>query len=452
MGKLEDSATLVPNEHLPLLAKAAPSATYLSQQEVAEQGSAAPWPGLRKALISLLGGLFACMLLLAVALLLSLPRPHPPLGWWQKAAFYHLPPSSFPDSDGDGWGDLAGVRQQLDQLATLPIQALVLGPILEGRGANLTQIIPAHGSLAQLQALVTDGRKKGIRILLELPPWGEEGGASAESNQTVQLLKEALQFWQSKGLHGFLVDKDPAWCLLMVLKAWGALDDRRQNNPRDEWALIVWDRTETCGASEGMPSRVILTCHLPGTQRNLSAQALLQLAQGSLQLPGTPWPSWAVPRGLSPVGGWGEILGVLLFTLPGVPLVQGGPRSPLPLEFELMEGKPSRPPLAALYQSLLELHAKSFSLQDTDFTLLPLPSHADDLVAFLRPGACSSLLVILNLGPQPAQLSLKELSFPGQAKVVLSTHVKPQKEASVEMVRLVPQQALLLQVPRGYQP
>ncbi|XP_058052309.1 4F2 cell-surface antigen heavy chain-like [Ahaetulla prasina] len=452
MGKLEDSATLVPNEHLPLLAKAAPSTTYLSQQEVAEQGSAAPWPGLRKALISLLGGLFACMLLLAVALLFSLPRPHPPLGWWQKAAFYHLPPSCFPDSDGDGWGDLAGVRQQLDQLATLPIQALVLGPILEGGGANLTQIIPAHGSLAQLQALLTDGRKRGIRILLELPPWGEEGDASAESNQTVQLLKEALQFWQSEGVHGFLVDKDPAWCLLTVLKAWDALDDRRQRDPRDERALIVWDRSETCGASEGMPSRVILTCQLPGTQRNLSAQALLQLAHGSLQLPGTPWPSWAVPRGLSPVGGWGEILGVLLFTLPGVPLVQGGPRSPLPLEFELMEGKPSRPPLAALYQSLLELHAKSFSLQDTDFTPLPLPSHVEDLVAFLRPGACSSLLVILNLGPQPAQLSLKELSFSGQAKVVLSTHAKPQKEASVEMVRLVPQQALLLKVPQGYQP
>lgn len=108
MGKLEDSATFVHSEHLPLLGKAAPSATYLSQQEVAEQGSAAPWPGLRKALISLLGGLFACMLFLAVALLLSLPRPQPPLGWWQKAAFYHLPPSSFLDSDGDGWGDLAG--------------------------------------------------------------------------------------------------------------------------------------------------------------------------------------------------------------------------------------------------------------------------------------------------------------------------------------------------------
>lgn len=188
MGKVEDGARLVPSERLPLLAQAAPSATYLSQQEVAEQGSAAPWPGLRKALISLLGGLFACLLLLAVALLLSLPRPGPPLGWWQKAAFYHLPPSSFPDSDGDGWGDLAGkdreerllgklvqsswcpsvppslhagVRQQLDRLVALPIQALVLGPVLEGRGANLSQIVPAHGSLAQLQALAKDGRKRG---------------------------------------------------------------------------------------------------------------------------------------------------------------------------------------------------------------------------------------------------------------------------------------------------
>ncbi|XP_070620697.1 amino acid transporter heavy chain SLC3A2-like [Erythrolamprus reginae] len=452
MGKLEDSATLRPSEHLPLLAKAAPSASYLSQQEVAEQGSAAPWPGLRKALVSLLGGLFACMLLLAVALLLSLPRPHPPLGWWQKATFYHLPLSSFPDSDGDGWGDLAGVREQLDQLAMLPIQALVLGPILEGGGANLTQIDPAHGSLAQLQALVTEGRKRGIRILLELPPWGEEGDASAESNHTAQLLQETLQFWQSKGVRGFLVAKEPAWCLLTVLKAWGALDGRRQSEPQDEEerALIVWDRSEACGASAGMPSRVILTCYLPGTQRNLSAQALLQLAHGPLHLPGSPWPSWAVPRGAG--GSWGEVLGVLLFTLPGVPLLQGGPRSPFLLDVKLMEGKPSRARLEDLYRSLLELHATSFPLRDTDFALLPLPSHAGDLVAFLRPGACSSLLVTLNLGPKPVQLSLKELGFPGQAKVVLNTHDKPQKEAAVETVSLAPQQALLLRVPRGYQP
>lgn len=123
-----------------------------------------------------------------------------------------------------------------------------------------------------------------------------------------------------------------------------------------------------------------------------------------------------------------------------------------PLSPPRQEGEPRRAPLAALYQSLLELHAKSFSLHDTNFTLLPLPSHAEDLVAFLRPGACSSLLVILNLGGQPTQLRLTELSFPGQAKVVLSTHATPQKDANVEVVSLVPQQALLLQVPRGYQP
>ncbi|XP_025024088.1 4F2 cell-surface antigen heavy chain-like [Python bivittatus] len=450
MGKAEDSATLGPSEHRPLLGKADLSTTYLSQEEVAEQGSAAPWPGLRQALIGLWGGLFACMLALAVVLLLTLPWPRPPLGWWQKATFYHLPPSSFPDSNGDGWGDLAGVRQELDQLVALSIQALVLGPILAGRGANLSQIVPAHGSLAQLQALAIDGHKRGIRILLELPIWEEEMGVTAVSNQTVQHLKEALQFWQSEGVHGFLVAKDPAWRLVTVLKAWSALGGQRRPDPREERALMVWDQSGSCRASHGMPSRVLLTCHLPGAQTNLSARALLRLVQGSQQLSGAPWPSWAVPRGLSPIGGLGEMLGVLLFTLPGAPLVQGGARSPLPLEYGLMEGKPSRAPLAALYQSLLALRAKSFSLHDPDLALLPLPSHAEDLVAFLRPGACSSLLVILNLRLQPCQLSLEELGFPGRAKVVLSTHPTPQKGASVETVRLVPQQAVLLQVPRGY--
>lgn len=55
-----------------------------------------------------------------------------------------------------------GVRHQLDQLLELPIQALVLGPILERNIVNLSRILPAHGSLAHLQALVNDGLQKGM--------------------------------------------------------------------------------------------------------------------------------------------------------------------------------------------------------------------------------------------------------------------------------------------------
>lgn len=200
MGEVSEMViSPVPSERLPLLCQAAPRTTYLSQEEVVHQASAAPWLGLRRALLCLLGGLFASMLAAAAVLLVTMPRLQLPLAWWQKSSFYHLPATYFPDSNSDGHGDLEGkreetrpspcalpqmltkegptessscwlslpspgVRQQLGQLQVLPIQALVLGPILEADGANLTRLCPAYGSLEQLRGLVDEGHEKGMCV------------------------------------------------------------------------------------------------------------------------------------------------------------------------------------------------------------------------------------------------------------------------------------------------
>nr|XP_056702290.1 4F2 cell-surface antigen heavy chain-like [Euleptes europaea] len=446
MGTAEATvACQEPSERLPLLCQPSPSTTYLSQEEVVKQARAAPWQGLRMALLGLVGALVACMLATALVLLLTMPRPAPPLTWWQKASFYHLPPTSFPDSDGDRHGDLEGVRHLLDQLVELRIQALVLGPVLEGDGANLSRICSAHGYLEQLRALVTDGHKQGIRILLELPTWAEELDPVAEDNGTGVYLKEALQFWQAQGVNGFLVAKDPPWRLDAVLNVWSELGRQRGTDQGEERVLMVWDQSETCNISHRVPSRVILTCTLPGSERNLTAGALTQRVEAALQNPGGSWPGWTVAGGLPLAADLGETLGVLLLSLPGTPLLQGGAGSPIPLGNTMKPGTNGHP-LTTLYRSLLPLHANSFALQGASFTPLPLTGPSEDVFVFLRPGTCSGILVVLNLGSQTHQLNLSQPSFPNHARVLFSSRPERQSEVNMEEVRLVSHQALFLKV------
>ena len=49
--------------------------------------------------------------------------------WWKGAVVYQIYPRSFKDSNGDGFGDLEGIRQKLDYLKNLGVDVLWLSPI-----------------------------------------------------------------------------------------------------------------------------------------------------------------------------------------------------------------------------------------------------------------------------------------------------------------------------------
>ena len=90
---------------------------------------------------------------------------------------YQIYPRSFQDSDGDGIGDLAGIRSRLDYLAWLGVDALWLSPVYPSPMADFgydvsdyTGIDPVFGSLSDFDALIHDAHACGLKVLLDIVP------------------------------------------------------------------------------------------------------------------------------------------------------------------------------------------------------------------------------------------------------------------------------------------
>lgn len=95
--------------------------------------------------------------------------------WWKTAVFYQIYPRSFADGNGDGIGDLAGIRAKLEYLQQLGIDAIWLSPHYPSPLCDCgydvmdyEDVAPEYGTLAEFQALLADAHQRGIRIVLDL--------------------------------------------------------------------------------------------------------------------------------------------------------------------------------------------------------------------------------------------------------------------------------------------
>ncbi len=97
--------------------------------------------------------------------------------WWRSAAIYQVYIRSFADGNGDGIGDLAGVRARLDHLAELGIDAIWFTPWypspMDDGGydvADFREIDPLFGTLAEAEALIVEAHERGMRVIIDIVP------------------------------------------------------------------------------------------------------------------------------------------------------------------------------------------------------------------------------------------------------------------------------------------
>jgi alpha-glucosidase len=150
-------------------------------------------------------------------------------GWWRDAVIYQVYPRSFADADGDGMGDLEGVRSRLPYLRDLGVDAVWLSPYYASPQADAGYdvsdyrvIDPMFGDIADAERLIADAHGLGLRVIADLVP----NHCSDQHTWFRQALREGpgsplrsrFHFRPGKGTDGELPPNDwesifggPAW-------------------------------------------------------------------------------------------------------------------------------------------------------------------------------------------------------------------------------------------------
>jgi alpha-glucosidase len=174
-----------------------------------------------------------------------------PNQWWRNAVIYQVYPRSFADGDGDGIGDLTGVRQHLPYLASLGVDALWFSPWYASPQADggydvadYRRIDPALGTLDQAEALIGEARARGLRTIVDVVPnhvsdqhaWFREAVAAGPGAEA----RELFFFRPGRGPDG---DRPPNdWPSVFGGPAWTRITN--PDGTPGEWYLHLFAREQ----------------------------------------------------------------------------------------------------------------------------------------------------------------------------------------------------------------
>ncbi len=149
--------------------------------------------------------------------------------WWRSAVVYQVYIRSFADGNGDGIGDIAGLRARLGYIADLGVDAVWINPWyrspMKDAGYDVSDfraIDPQFGTLAEAEAMIAEAHGLGLRVLLDLVPnhlsdqhaWFQQALAAGPGSDE----RARFIFRDGRGSHGEQPPNDwtsnfggPAW-------------------------------------------------------------------------------------------------------------------------------------------------------------------------------------------------------------------------------------------------
>ena len=375
--------------------------------------------------------------------------------WWKDSILYQVDPLSFQPAKGEGAGDLRGIADHLDYLASLGVDLIVLSPLqLEPgfeRNATEPAFDPRLGTAQDFDQLVAETGRRKMRLIVDLPI----GPA-----RSVEQLGSLARFWFSRGVGGLRLTRDAGdhGLLSAAERVARVRELRRIAGTYMGQRILIWDQADQPAAAGPVSvprvrRRGRYAVAAPSPRRDNAAQmavdrrlesietldaTLLRSVLGQL----TPAAAAIEPvvatdgsdrvRSASRFGAKSTLLAqplaAALMTLPAAPLLYFGQEIGMTAQLAPMpwEGDPAGLPnvgaedgdtasLLNWYRKLAAVRHDSAVLRNGSFDLLP--TSLPDVVAWVRrQGDAAPVLVVLNLADHaeivPLSSELGQLGVP----------------------------------------
>ena len=95
--------------------------------------------------------------------------------WWHSSVVYQIYPRSFNDSNGDGIGDINGIREKLDYLKELGIDVIWLSPVYKSPNddngydiSDYQDIMSDFGNMDDFDELLREVHARQMKLIIDL--------------------------------------------------------------------------------------------------------------------------------------------------------------------------------------------------------------------------------------------------------------------------------------------